>query len=183
VLADADAQLTASATVGTHGVDLLFTPWRYRYVTKQTPQDGCVFCHKAALPDDEALIVHRGRLAYVVLNRYPYAPGHVMTVPFDHVATMEDCREEVFLEMMTLARRTALVIKRAYRAPGLNVGMNIGESAGAGVAQHLHLHLLPRWPGDVNFMTTIGETRVIAEDLPSTLAKLRAHWEEDRADV
>lgn len=164
------------ATVRTYSLDILYSPWRYRYVTKQTPQDVCVFCAKQAMPDDESYIIHRGQHAYVVLNKYPYSAGHLMTVPYAHIANLDDCPEPAYLEMMLLARKAARVLSDAYRAPGLNLGMNIGESAGAGVAQHIHFHVLPRWPGDVNFMTAIGETRVIAEDLPATFAKVREHW-------
>ncbi len=158
-------------------MDRLWSPWRYRYVSGATSKGGCIFCDKPKAGDDESnLILHRAAHNFVLLNLYPYTNGHIMIAPYEHVATIEDAREETALEMMQLARKAAGLLRSAYRAPGMNLGMNIGECAGAGVAGHIHLHLLPRWPADANFMTTIGETRVMPEDLTDTYAKLRHGW-------
>jgi ATP adenylyltransferase len=135
---------------------------------------ACVFCRIGESADDDAEgVVFRGAHCYVVLNRFPYSTGHLMIVPYRHVATLEDCGAEALAETILLARRAEANLRAVYRCPGLNLGWNIGECAGAGVAGHLHLHVLPRWPGDVNFMTAIGETRVLPEELPVTLARLR----------
>ncbi len=158
-------------------MDRLWSPWRYRYVTKAEPVDGCVFCGLAAARrDEESLILHRGERNFAILNLYPYTSGHMMIVPFEHVARLEDAAEETAAEMMRMARRAASLLAAAYKAPGLNIGMNIGECAGAGVAGHIHLHLLPRWPGDANFMTTTSETRVMPEEIAATYEKLRTGW-------
>ncbi len=117
--------------------------------------------------------MHRGQQNYVVLNRYPYTSGHLMIVPFDHVSSLSAASADTAAEMMDLTRRAEDILRQAYRPDGLNLGMNIGSSAGAGVAGHIHMHLLPRWSGDANFMTTIGETRVLPEELQTSYAKLR----------
>lgn len=158
-------------------MDRLWSPWRYRYVTAASPADGCLFCGKAAAPasrDEAELILLRGERNLVLLNLYPYTSGHVMIAPYEHVATLAEARPETLAEMMTLAQRVEGVLRSVYQAHGLNLGMNLGQAAGAGVAGHIHLHLLPRWFGDVNFMTTVGETRVLPEDLGETYRKLQA---------
>jgi ATP adenylyltransferase len=159
-------------------VDYLWTPWRYQYVTKGDSPSGCVFCAAAgAVEDRDNLIVHRARHNFVILNRFPYTNGHVMVVPFQHAAMLEELAEETLLEMMRLARECEKHLRAAYRPDGLNIGMNLGRSAGAGIADHLHMHILPRWAGDTNFMTVTGETRVLPEDLPVTWEKLKgADW-------
>jgi ATP adenylyltransferase len=156
-------------------VDYLWTPWRYQYITDPDPPAGCVFCAAAANPDDRAgLIVHRAQHNFVILNRFPYTNGHVMIVPYAHAPSLEAVPEEALLEMALLARRTEARLRAVYNPDGLNLGMNLGKSAGAGIAGHIHLHVLPRWTGDTNFMTVTGETRVLPEDLPMTWEKLRA---------
>lgn len=158
-------------------MDRLWSPWRYRYVTAVPPTDGCLFCGKAAASsasDETELILLRGERNLVLLNLYPYTSGHVMIAPYEHVATLSEARPETLAEMMTLAQRVEGALRRVYQAHGLNLGMNLGQAAGAGVAGHIHLHLLPRWFGDVNFMTTVGETRVLPEDLAETYRKLKA---------
>jgi len=159
-------------------MDRLWTPWRYQYITKSLPDSqGCVFCVKAAESlDVENFIVFRGRACFVLLNIYPYNNGHIMIAPFAHVATLEDAPEEAVTEMMSLARHASGVLQRTYRPDGINLGMNLGMSAGAGVAGHIHMHVLPRWAGDTSFMTTIGETRVVPEELRTTWQKLRDAW-------
>jgi ATP adenylyltransferase len=159
-------------------VDFLWSPWRYGYVTGQPERRGCIFCEIGATADDDAAgLIHRGRHCYVVLNRFPYTSGHLMIVPFLHAATLEECSSEILQETIELARRAEVNLREIYRCHGLNLGWNIGECAGAGVAGHIHLHVLPRWPGDVNFMTSVAETRVLPEDRAHSLEKLRgASW-------
>lgn len=156
-------------------MDYLWTPWRYQYISQTgAPDSECIFCAAATDPDDHArLVVHRGDACYVILNRYPYTNGHVMVVPKDHVPDLETLAEPAALEMMRLARRTEALLRAVYRPEGLNLGINIGKCAGAGVAGHVHLHILPRWTGDSNFMTATGETRVLPEDLETTWTRLR----------
>ena len=155
-------------------MDHLWSPWRYQYVQKEKTGDGCVFCRAAAAElDQENLVVHRGRNNFVMLNLYPYSTGHLMVVPYQHVDNLQDATRETLEEMILLVRDAQRHLGTVYRAPGFNLGMNLGESAGAGIAEHIHMHVLPRWPGDTNFMTTVAETRVLPEDLPSTWRKLK----------
>lgn len=154
-------------------MDRLWSPWRYQYVSQAAPGSGCIFCEKASGTDDEHnFVVHRAKKNFVLLNLYPYTTGHVMIAPYEHVASLEDASEETLVEMMLLTRLTAKHLRAVYRAQGLNLGMNLGECAGAGVAGHIHMHALPRWTGDANFMTAVGETRVLPEDLGETYRKL-----------
>jgi len=156
-------------------MDYLWTPWRFTYVTDAAKNDRCIFCDLLALGDDsKALIVLRGAKNFVVLNRFPYTSGHVMIVPFAHIADLSSCNAETLSELMQLARRVQLALASAYNPEGYNLGMNLGRCAGAGVTGHLHLHVLPRWSGDSNFMTVTAETRVQPEDLSTTYQKLRA---------
>jgi ATP adenylyltransferase len=155
-------------------MDRLWTPWRYQYVSAAPPESGCIFCQKPAADDDEAnLIVYRGRLNFVLLNLFPYNSGHLMAAPYAHVATLEDCPPDAAAELFELTRRCEALLRREYRAHGINLGMNIGAAAGAGVAGHIHMHIVPRWTGDANFMTVAGETRVLPEDLATTWRRMR----------
>jgi ATP adenylyltransferase len=156
-------------------MDRLWSPWRYRYVSHAADDSGgCVFCNAAsASSDKENLILWRGRHAYALLNLYPYTTGHLMVTPYAHVAELSAVSAEALAEMMSLAQHAERILKQVYRCDGLNVGMNLGRAAGAGIAAHLHLHVLPRWFADANFMTTIGESRVIPEDLETTWGKLQ----------
>jgi len=154
-------------------MDRLWSPWRYRYVSKATPADACIFCAKCAeQKDEENLIVHRGRHNFVLLNLYPYTTGHLMVAPYAHIASLDELPPEAAAELMELTQAAVARLRAVYRPQGLNLGMNLGECAGAGIAGHLHMHVLPRWPGDANFMTTIGETRVMPEELPETWRKM-----------
>lgn len=155
-------------------MDYLWSPWRYRYVSTAAPDDACIFCKAAAERerDKENLVFFRGARNFGILNRFPYTSGHLMIAPYEHVATLEGAAEETTAEMMRIARFAVAHLRALYRPGGLNVGMNLGECAGAGVAGHIHMHVLPRWPADANFMTVIGETRVIPEDLSVTYEKL-----------
>jgi ATP adenylyltransferase len=157
-------------------MDYLWTPWRYQYVTK-SGDDGeeCVFCAAAADTehDRERLVVYRAARNLVMLNRYPYTSGHLMVVPHQHVATLAEVPEETLVELIRLAQLAEKHLRAVYRPDGLNLGFNIGRSAGAGIASHLHLHALPRWVGDTSFMTSIGETRVLPEDLEVSWQRMR----------
>lgn len=137
-----------------------------------------MFCNKLRTgSDEENLIVFRGAHNYVVLNLYPYTSGHLMVVPFQHAALLEEIDVETATEMMELMRTATRHLREIYKPSGLNVGMNLGESAGAGVAGHIHMHVLPRWAGDTNFMTAVAETRVMPEDLSETWRKLRSAFQ------
>jgi ATP adenylyltransferase len=155
-------------------MDYLWTPWRYRYISEAKHATGCVFCNApAANRDEEWLIVQRAVKNYVILNRYPYTSGHVMIVPYAHTADFSGLERETAAEMMLLTQRVQAAIEDVYHPDGFNLGMNLGRSAGAGIADHLHMHLVPRWTGDTNFMTTVGETRLEPEELSVTYGKLR----------
>ncbi|HEX9456336.1 MAG TPA: HIT domain-containing protein [Candidatus Acidoferrum sp.] len=156
-------------------MDYLWTPWRYRYMAEAAGQQtGCIFCSALEKKDDaETLIVFRGKKNFILLNRYPYTSGHVMIVPYAHIPDLKDCDAETLAEMMLLAQRAEGALAAAYKPDGFNLGMNLGRAAGAGVTGHVHLHVLPRWIGDANFMSVVGETRVEPEDLRTTYEKLR----------
>ena len=156
-------------------MDYLWTPWRYRYIADATKDEGCIFCAAVAMNNDpEALIVFRGANNFVILNRYPYTSGHVMVVPYQHSADLPATEPATLAEMMVLAQRVQLALEKTYHPQGYNLGMNLGRAAGAGVTGHLHLHVLPRWSGDSNFMTVVAETRVEPEELSTTYEKLHA---------
>ena len=140
------------------------------------PED-CLFCIKPQSEDAEAHIVYRDRLCYVTLNRFPYTNGHLMIVPYGHTATLEDLDAETLVEMMALTQLSLRVLREAYDPQGFNVGLNIGAAAGTGIAGHIHLHVVPRWGGDTNYMTTLGQTRVIPEWLDQTYERLRPLFE------
>lgn len=162
-------------------MDYIFTPWRYQYIAEAAKKEGCIFCAMLGEKDEaKTLIVLRGAKNFIVLNRYPYTAGHAMVVPYAHVAELSAVDAETLSEMMLLAQRVQRALAVAYKPEGYNLGMNLGRSAGAGVADHLHLHVLPRWNGDTNFMTTTGETRHIPEDLALTFEKLRKALAEQK---
>ena len=158
-------------------MDHLWSPWRYNYVATadSVPQDkdSCLFCRVAAESRDrENLVVLRAESNLVLLNRYPYSTGHLMIAPYQHAATLEETATAVLEEMMRLAQRAEKALRALYQPGGMNLGFNIGQCAGAGIAGHIHLHALPRWPGDTSFITTVGETRVIPEDLETTYNRM-----------
>jgi len=155
-------------------MDRLWTPWRYKYISTARESLGCIFCDKPVRGnDEEEYIFYRGEHNFAILNAFPYTSGHMMIAPYEHVATPEEAQNETLIEMMLLTRRAVSCLKAVYQPDGLNLGMNIGESAGAGVPGHIHMHVLPRWTGDANFMTSVGETRVLPEDLSETYRKLK----------
>jgi ATP adenylyltransferase len=154
-------------------LDRLWAPWRLSYVTAaQVPPTDCIFCNAFAGREVD-LVVLRGRDAYVILNLYPYNNGHLMVVPNRHLAALEALTLDEQTELMQLARLSEMALNEAYRPQGINVGINLGRAAGAGIENHLHIHLVPRWSGDTNFMTAVGQTRVLPEDLAATAARLR----------
>jgi ATP adenylyltransferase len=158
-------------------MDHLWTPWRYRYITEPGERTECVFCAAAANPDDrEALIVHRAERNFIIVNRFPYTSGHVMVVPYQHAPSLEDMPDPTLAEMIGLARDCEYRLRALYLPDGLNMGINVGKSAGAGIADHLHMHILPRWNGDANFMTSIAETRILPEEVTTTWQRLRDAW-------
>lgn len=154
-------------------MDYLWSPWRYQYVQSARSDSGCIFCRMAEEDDQKNFVVHRGQRNFIVLNLYPYTSGHLMIVPFEHVDTLDAAAPETLQEMMLLAQQTQRHMSEIYKPAGFNLGMNLGESAGAGIAGHIHLHVLPRWPGDTSFITTVAETRVLPEELSVTWSKLR----------
>jgi ATP adenylyltransferase len=155
-------------------MDYLWTPWRYAYVSGIAKTSGCIFCDLPKLGDDaKARIVHRGLHSYVVLNTYPYTSGHVMIVPFAHLDELSKLQVETAHEMMDLSQRMERVLRQLYTPDGINLGMNIGKAAGAGVAGHIHMHELPRWVADANFMSVVAETRVLPESLERTYERIK----------
>jgi ATP adenylyltransferase len=144
------------------------------YIENSTKEDGCIFCNAQEKEDSpENLIAFRGERAYVILNRYPYTSGHLMVVPFAHQAHLEDLDPQTRAEMMELVTGCILALRKVYHPEAFNVGANIGESAGAGVKSHVHIHIVPRWGGDTNFMTVVGDVRVLPESLERTYRRVR----------
>jgi ATP adenylyltransferase len=150
----------------------LWAPWRSKYIS--SPKNaGCIFCNAVANCDDrETLIIYRGESVFVILNRYPYTSGHLMIAPYEHVSRLNQTTEESTREMMALLRRAEQALEDVYHPDGINLGMNLGEAAGAGIEEHIHMHVLPRWFGDANFMTSVGNTRVLPEALENTYERL-----------
>jgi ATP adenylyltransferase len=160
-------------------MDYLWTPWRYEYITASGEPRECIFCAAAQAPAGlDSLVVYRAAWNFVILNRYPYTNGHLMVVPYQHADSLGGLPDEALVEMIRLGRDAERHLREIYRPDGLNLGLNLGRSAGAGVAGHVHLHALPRWTGDVSFMTAIGETRVLPEDLKVTWEKLHRAFQD-----
>lgn len=160
-------------------MDRLWSPWRYDYIKSGSNEasgqpNSCVFCVLQRNPadDEKNFIVHRAAYNFIVLNLFPYISGHLLIVPYEHLGELDTAPKETTDELMDLTKRCQTVLRESYKPHGFNLGMNLGRSAGAGVADHIHLHIMPRWTGDANFMSTIGETRVIPEDLTETFRKL-----------
>lgn len=157
----------------------IWSPWRMEYVEKNVEQGSCLFCDQLTQPDGTGnLILHRGVNAFIILNRYPYTNGHMMVVPNVHQASLDALDEETLSELMLLVSESISVLREAYAAEYFNVGANIGTAAGAGIADHVHMHVLPRWMGDTSFMTTTGDVRVLPEALDDTYARLLAIWKK-----
>jgi len=152
----------------------IWSPWRMKYIESNEKEEGCVFCNAQAKEDNaDNLIAFRGERAFVILNLYPYTSGHLMVVPFAHIATLEELDSATRAEMMELTSQSMSVLRKIYRPQAFNMGANIGEAAGAGVPGHVHIHIVPRWGGDTNFMTTLGETRVLPEAIEETCKRVR----------
>jgi ATP adenylyltransferase len=155
-------------------MDYLWTPWRYAYVTGAEKTSACIFCELPKLGDDaRARIVYRAKYCFIVLNTFPYTPGHVMVVPFAHLDELQKLPAEAAHELMELSQRVERVLRQLYKPDGINLGMNVGKAAGAGVAGHIHMHVLPRWVADSNFMSVVGETRILPETLEMTYERIK----------
>jgi ATP adenylyltransferase len=155
-------------------MDYLWTPWRYTYITGAKEGQGCVFCDKLNDADDRAAwVVYRGTHCYICLNAFPYTSGHVMVIPYEHLDELQKLPPATAHELIDLSQRTETVLRRLYHPDGVNLGMNIGAAAGAGVAGHIHMHVLPRWIADSNFMTVVSETRILPEALQITWERMR----------
>ena len=158
----------------------LWSPWRMKYIRASRKPKACVFCEAVNHTNDEKyLVVRRGQHAFVILNKFPYTSGHVMVVPNSHIGSFEQLDSESCAEVMFLLRQSIKAIDHAYQPDGYNMGANLGATAGAGIADHIHFHLVPRWEGDTNYMTSISQTRVLPEDLCETYEKLRSAWPKD----
>jgi ATP adenylyltransferase len=161
-------------------MDYIFTPWRYAYVTGTGKATSCIFCDAlASKVDRDAWIVYRGRYSFIILNTYPYTSGHIMIVPYEHVDELQKLSPEAAHEIIDLSCKMERVLREVYHPEGVNLGMNIGKAAGAGVAGHIHMHVLPRWTADSNFMTVVGETRILPESLEITYDRLLPFFAKD----
>ena len=156
----------------------IWAPWRIKFIQRTEKDSGCIFCNALAKPDNpENLVIYRGERIFVILNRYPYTSGHVMVVPKEHVPSYMDLDRETRCDLMEGINAATRVITEVYYADGFNVGANIGSAAGAGVTGHVHFHVVPRWGGDANYMSTVGEVRVIPESLEDTYQRLKEKWQ------
>jgi ATP adenylyltransferase len=155
----------------------LYTPWRMAYIKgEKKPIEGCVFCNKILADDTAEHVIGRSDYVYVTLNRYPYNNGHLMVVPYAHIPTQEDMPPEALLDMMQMVNKALRVLREAYRPQAFNLGANIGKAAGAGIAEHYHFHIVPRWDGDTNFMGVVGNTRIIPDTLDNIYHDLKQLW-------
>ncbi len=154
-------------------MDRLYTPWRLEYVRGDKDEEGCVFCNALAGDDRESYILHRSRLWYIILNRYPYNCGHVLIVTNRHLGALTECSDEEVADLAVLMKATETALRAAYRPHGINCGYNGGGAAGAGIPAHFHVHYLPRWSSDTNFITVVGDTRVMPETLDDSFATLQ----------
>jgi len=156
--------------------DILYAPWRDEYVTNKKTE-GCVFCHISTSKeeDDENLhVLHRDKYCFLVMNRYPYTPGHFMIIPHVHTDKLEELDSAAWIHMSDLAQKGVRLLKEGFNAQGVNIGMNLGQAGGAGIAEHIHMHLVPRWNSDTNFATSIGKTRVYSSDFEKVYKKIKS---------
>jgi ATP adenylyltransferase len=158
-------------------MERIWAPWRIEYILAGEKKGGCIFCVEDAGPDRERLLLHRSRHCFVMLNRYPYTNGHLMVIPYLHTSTMNDMGEDELLDLMLTVRLSHQVLEEASSPQGFNVGMNLGKAAGAGVDEHLHVHIVPRWNGDTNFMSVTADARVVPESLLATFDRLKPLFE------
>lgn len=161
-------------------MDRLWSPWRGEYIASGADSEGngCVFCRIASEPerDESTFVLYRAKHSFIVLNRYPYITGHLMIVPYLHTSEFDSAPKEITNELMDQAKRSQTALREVYSPAGFNLGMNLGTAAGAGITDHMHIHLLPRWSGDTNFMTTVAGARVLPESLETTYKKLRGKF-------
>jgi ATP adenylyltransferase len=160
-------------------LERLWSPWRYDYIASGGGRsDECTFCRILNDPknDENNFVLHRAAHNFVLLNLYPYISGHLLIVPNKHVRELDEASKETTDELMDLTKQAQTALREAYNAPGYNIGMNLGAVSGAGVKDHIHIHILPRWVGDTNFMSTVGNTRVLSEELSTTYEKLRGRF-------
>src|SRR5437868_5903346 len=159
-------------------MDRLWAPWRMRYIEKADETEGCIFCAKPPeLTDQENLILLRGEHAFVMMNAFPYSNGHLMVAPYQHTADLDHLSDPEMLDLFALTRRGVNLLKAAFKPDGFNIGINMGRIAGAGIADHVHVHIVPRWSGDTNFMPVISDVRVIPESLQVVYSRLREKLE------
>ena len=158
----------------------LWSPWRLAYINGASDATGCVFCDALTRDEASSLILHRGPTCFVILNLFPYNSGHLMVVPNRHIARLAEATPDELRDMMALTRRAELALTEVFAPHGMNMGINLGKPAGAGILDHIHMHVVPRWNGDTNFMTVVGRTRVLPEELPEVAAKLRPVFEKLR---
>ncbi len=157
----------------------LWSPWRMQYIENHGPSRGCIFCDALQQEDGpQNLIINRGARAFVILNLFPYTNAHLMVVPFDHQPSIEDLDPETRAEMIELVTQAMQVIRAEYHPEAFNLGANIGAVAGAGVIEHVHMHVVPRWSGDTNFMSTVADTRVLPEELSATYQRMAIRWKD-----
>lgn len=155
-------------------MDFVWSPWRYTYVSSPKDSNACVFClDDSSERDGDRLVLFRGTHNFVIMNLYPYTAGHLLVAPYRHLGSLNDARQEELAELTSLAQRSVGILESLYRPEGFNIGMNLGACAGAGVREHIHMHVVPRWCGDVNFMTATAETRVLPEDLQTSYRKIK----------
>ena len=159
----------------------LWAPWRLEYIVAEEKPDGCIFCVFPQQDEDEKnLIIHRGKHAFVIMNRFPYSNGHLLIPPYRHVADITELTDEENLEIMQLTQKCCTVLKAICKPDGFNIGINLGTAAGAGIADHVHLHIVPRWNGDTNFMPVFADIKVVPQALETTYKQLKAQF--DRLD-
>jgi ATP adenylyltransferase len=161
-------------------LERLWSPWRAKYIASgvDSQSDRCVFCDIASDPakDDTNFVVHRAEYGFVVLNLFPYITGHLLVIPYEHTGEFDMVAKRITDELMDLSKKAQTALREVYSPPGFNIGINLGAAAGAGIVGHLHIHVLPRWSGDTNFMTTVADSRVIPESLETTYSKLRTRF-------
>lgn len=156
----------------------LYTPWRMAYIRgEKKPLEGCAFCQLATAENDNHQIIAYSKTVFVTLNKYPYNNGHLMVIPYDHVDSLEKLAPDVLTDLMLTTNKALAVLRKNYNPPAFNLGANLGTAAGAGIAEHFHFHIVPRWPGDANFMTVVGNTRVIPDTLENTYVELKSTWQ------
>ena len=159
-------------------MDHLYTPWRMAYIRgEKKPVEGCVFCNLATSEADDQQIIAYSQHVFVTLNIYPYNNGHMMVVPYEHIQSQESMSSEALTDLMLTTNRALSILRKVYNPPAFNLGANLGQAAGAGIAEHFHFHIVPRWPGDANFMTVVGNTRVIPDTLENVFRELKSAWQ------